>query len=67
MNFCQNTCFKERSNVAVEKKLQSTNSYKKRSYLSVITWNEKYSSKQIVAITYTLEKTFSATADFEGL
>ena len=35
--------------------------------LSVITWNEKHLSKQVVPATNTLEKTFSAVDTFEGL
>ena len=40
--------FQERKNMAVEKNLKS---------LAVITWNEKYLSRQVVPRTYTLEKT----------
>ena len=34
--------------------------------LPVDTWNKKKLSKQVVPITYTLEKMFFAVADFEG-
>ena len=52
----QNTCLKERSNMAVEK----------ISVLQNTLWNIISSSKQVVSITYTLEKVFVA-ASFEGL
>ena len=35
--------------------------------LPVSTWNKKYLWKQIVIITYTLEKKLFAVATFEGL
>ena len=31
-----------------------------------MTWNKKYSSKQVASITYTLEKKLFAAAAFEG-
>ena len=35
--------------------------------LPVTTWNTKHLSKQVVKITYTMEKTFSAVDTFKGL
>ena len=35
--------------------------------LPVVTENKKLSSKEVVPITYTLEKSFVAAATFEGL
>ena len=64
MDFFQNTCFKDRNNMTVGKAIKVTiNFYKKQSVL-VITWNKKYLSKQVMSITYTLEKTFLAAATF---
>ena len=36
-------------------------------YLPIITWNQKYSSKQAVQITYTVEKKIFAAATLKGL
>ena len=44
----------------------SKNVYKNQ-YHSVITWNIKKELKQVVTITYTLEKKFFAVINFEGL
>ena len=63
-NFFQITCFTERKNIAVEKDLRVLrNSYKKLC-LPVITWNEKYLSKQVAPITYALEKMFFCSGYF---
>ena len=35
--------------------------------ISIIKWNKKYLSKQVVKINYTLEKMNFAVATFEGL
>ena len=52
MNFFQNTCLKERNNMAVAINMD------KKSCLIIITWNKKHSSKQAVPITYTLGTSF---------
>ena len=44
----------------------TVNFYKKQC-LPVMTWAIKYSSKQVISISYTLEKKFFAAATFEGL
>ena len=36
-------------------------------YLPIITWNQKYSSKQAVQITYTVRKKIFAAATLKGL
>ena len=51
--------------MAVEKK-QGNNKLLLK-IMPLIKWNKKHSSKQVVPITYTLEKSFFATATFEGL
>ena len=48
--------------MAVEKNFGVTRNF----CLPVITWNQKYLSKQVVPITYTLEKLFFAVFNFEA-
>ena len=58
MDFFQNTCFKERRNMAVTPNLWVTISLYKKECLPVITLNKKHSSKQVVSMIYTLGKNF---------
>ena len=56
MDFFQITCFKEHK-IAIEE----TSGYHETSlkkFLSIITCNKNYLSKQVVIITWTLEKNF---------
>ena len=39
----------------------------KKQYLPVIRWNEKHLLKQVITITYILEKIFFVFATFQGL
>ena len=64
MDFFQNTCFKDRNNMTVGKAIKVTINFYKKQNLLVITWNKKYLSKQVMSITYTLEKTLLAAATF---
>ena len=66
MDFFQNTCFKERSNMAVTPNFWVTISLYKKECLPVITQNKKHSSKQVVSMIYTFGKDFFATATFQG-
>ena len=52
--------FKERSNMVVTPNLWVTICFYKKECLSVITWNKKHSSEQVVFIIYTLTKEFFA-------
>ena len=50
------------------KSLRVTISFHEKESLSVITWNKKHFWKEVVPITYTLEKRgFFAAATFKGL
>ena len=49
------------------KSLRDNDKLFKTQCLSVITQNKKHSSKQVIAITYTLGKRFVAAIIFEGL
>ena len=66
MDSFQNTCFKERSNMAVAPSIWVTINLSKKMF-PVITWNKKYSSKQVVSMINTLGKDFFAAATFKGL
>ena len=66
MDFFQNTCFKDRSNMTVTPNFWVTISLYKKECLPVITRNKKHSSKQVVSMIYTLAKDFFATATFQG-
>ena len=66
MDFFQNTCFKECSNMVVVSNLWVTSDLYKKCIL-VTTWNKKHLSKQVVSMIYTLEKDFFAAATFKGL
>ena len=48
--------------MAVEKNLRVTIDFYQKDCLPVVTWNKNNLSKQIVPITYTLEKRFFAVA-----
>ena len=67
MDFFQNTCFKECSNMTVTPNFLVMISLYKKECLPVITRNKKHSSKQVVSMMYTLGKDFFATATFQGL
>ena len=67
MDFFQVTCFKERKNMAVEKNLKITINFYKKLCLPLFTRNKKHSPKQVVPITYILEKKLFAVATFQGL
>ena len=67
MDFFQNTCFKECSNMMVTPNFLVMISLYKKECLPVITRNKKHSSKQVVFMMYTLGKDFFATATFQGL
>ena len=67
MDFFQNICFKERSNMVVTPNFSVKISWYKKECLPVITRNKKHSSKQVVSMIYTLGKDFFATATFQGL
>ena len=67
MDFFQNTCFKEHSNMVVTPNFLVMISLYKKECLSVITQNKIHSSKQGVSMIYTLGKYFFATATFQGL
>ena len=64
MDFFQNICFKERSNMAVTPNFLVKISWYKKECLPVITRNKKHSSKQVASMIYTLGKGFFATATF---
>ena len=63
----QNTCFKERNSMAVGKALGVMINVCKKQFLLVVTWNKKHSTKQVISMTYKLEKRFFAAATFEEL
>ena len=50
--------------MAVERNLRFIINFYKKHNLLIITWNEKYSSKQVAPISYTLEKNFLTAAIF---
>ena len=60
MDFFRITCFKEHKNMTVEMNLKMTINFYKRQCFPVITWNKKHLLKQVVPMTYTLEKRFFA-------
>ena len=49
----------------VERNLRFVINFYKKHNLLIITWNEKYSSKQVAPISYTLEEVFLTAAIFE--
>ena len=53
--------------MAVVKNFRLKKNFYKKLCLPFITLNKKYLSKQVVPITYTLERTFFAVATLEGL
>ena len=57
-------CFEESMKMVVEKNLRVMADIYKRQCIPIITWNKKYLSKQVVPITYTLEKRFFAVPTF---
>ena len=63
-NLLQITCFKEHKNMTVEKNLSVTINFYKKHCLLVVTWNKNNLSKQVVPITYTMEKRFFTVAIF---
>ena len=63
----QNSYFKERNNMAVGKAIRVVNNFYKKQCLPGITWNKKHLPKQIISITYKLEKISFAAATFECL
>ena len=58
MDFIQNTCFKERSNMAVTPNLWVMISLYKKECLTVITRNKNHSLKQIISMIYIHRKDF---------
>ena len=68
MNLFQITCFKQHKKMALEKNIRVTIKFYKKHCLPVITWNKNNLLKQVVPITYTLEKMFFASCyTFEDL
>ena len=65
-NFFQVTCFRQHKNMVVEKNIRVTKNFYKNQWLPDITLNRKHLPKQVVPMTYTLEKTFFGPATFEG-
>ena len=57
-------CFEESMKMVVEKNLRVMADIYKKQCIPIITWNKKYLSKQVVPITYTLEKRFFAVPTF---
>ena len=53
--------------MAVEEDNRASIKFYKRQCLPVITWNKKHLLKQVVAITYTLQKKFFTITALEGL
>ena len=51
--------------MTVERNLRFVINFYKKHNLLIITWNEKYSSKQVAPISYTLEEVFLTAAIFE--
>ena len=67
LHIFQNIGFKESNNMTVKNNLTvRINLFEKQCH-PVITWNKKHSLKQVISITYTLEKRVSSVATFEGL
>ena len=66
-DFFQNTCFEERRSMTLEQTSKYRQTFRKEQCLPVATWIKKHISKQILTVTYTLEKTFFAVPTFEGL
>ena len=64
MDFFQNICFKEHSNMAVTANFWVNLSLYKKECLPIITRNKKHSSKEVVSMIHTLWKGFFATATF---
>ena len=60
MDFFQNTCFKEHSNMAVTPNLWVTISLYKKECLPVSTQNKKHSLKQVISIIYTWGRLLAA-------
>ena len=60
MDFFQITCLKESKNMAVKRNLRVTITFCKKLHIPVITWNKEYLSKQVLSITYTLEKAWES-------
>ena len=58
----QITCFKQYKSMAVEKNLRVTTNFYKKHCLLLVTWNINNLLKQVVPITYTLEKRFFEVA-----
>ena len=67
VDFFQNNCYKELSNMAVVPTLWITIDLFKKYCLPVITWNKKRLSKQVVSIICTPGKDFFAAPFFKGL
>ena len=67
MDFFQNTCFRDRSNIVVTPNFRVTMSLYKKECLPVITRNKKHSSKEVVSMIYTVGKNFFATATFQDV
>ena len=54
--------FKQHKNMVVEKNLRVTKNFYKKQCLPLVTWNKINLSKQVVPITYPLDKRFFAVA-----
>ena len=67
MDLFQNTSVKEHIDMAVEKALRVTINFYKNSVLQLSHKKKKHSLKQVIPITYTLEKKLFVAAAFEGL
>ena len=65
MDFFQITCFKDRKNMVVEKKLEVTINFYKKECPPVIKRNKKHLLRQVLSVTYTLEKRFFAFVTLE--
>ena len=62
MDLFQITCLKKHKNMAVVKNLGVMINFYKKHCLTVVAWNKNNLSKQVVPVTYTLEKRFFAVA-----
>ena len=62
MDLFQITCLKKHNNMAVVKNLGVMINFYKKHCLTVVAWNKNNLSKQVVPVTYTLEKRFFAVA-----
>ena len=67
MDFSPKKLLPKKVTTCRSRKLQCYNKLYEKQWLLVLIWNKKHSSKQVVPITYTLEKKFFAAATFEGL